>query len=165
MKGKIILGIDPGSRITGFGVIEQNGSTSHCLKYGTIQCKQTDISARLFFIQQNLQQLIETFNPDEFAIEQIFTMVNHQSALKLGQARGAILAAAGGFALPVFEYSARQVKSAIVGYGAATKQQMQLMIRSLLKLPEFPAQDAADALAIALCHVHTQQWRDRIPSC
>lgn len=159
---KIILGIDPGSRMTGFGIIEVNGKTPRYLTCGTIHCRETDVASRLHKIQKTIVELIIEFKPDEAAIEQVFTMINPQSALKLGQARGAALASIGQYALPYFEYSARQVKQAVVGYGAATKQQIQLMIKSLLKLNKHPAADAADALAIALCHVHTQQWRDRL---
>lgn len=162
MTNKIILGIDPGSRITGFGVIELIGKQPSYIAAGTINCTQEDLGSRLFYIHDQINQLIEKFQPQELAIEQIFTFVNHQSALKLGQARGAALASAGKFALPVSEYSARQVKLAVVGYGAATKQQVQLMIKSLLKLSKYPATDAADALAIAICHAHTNQWQERV---
>lgn len=153
----IILGIDPGSQLTGFGLIEVNGKKTRYLSCGTIRCREAELSCRLHKIRTHIAELIEQFKPNGVAIEQVFTMINPQSALKLGQARGAALAAVGQYALPCFEYSARQVKKAIVGYGAATKQQIQLMIKSLLKLNQCPSADAADALAIALCHVHTQQ--------
>lgn len=161
-ENTIILGIDPGSRITGYGLIEIAGKTPRFISCGTVPCKDSDLATRLHKIQRTLCELIQEFKPNEAAVEQVFTLINPQSALKLGQARGAALSAIGQYALPCFEYSAKQVKRAVVGYGGASKQQIQLMIKSLLKLNQSPSADAADALAIALCHIHTQQWHDRL---
>lgn len=115
------------------------------------------MSQRLWQIYQRLVEVIQTYQPHEVAIEQVFLKENPQTALKLGQARGVAMAAAAGYALPLSEYTPRQVKQAIVGYGAAAKTQVQQMIKMLLKMPECPQADAADALAIALCHCHHSQ--------
>ncbi len=152
-----IIGIDPGSRCTGYGIILVNGSKQTCITFGQIVVRSADLNQRLHQIQDELTKIISTHRPTEAAIEQIFTVRNHQSALKLGQARGAALVATAASALPVAEYSARQIKQAVVGYGAASKAQVQHMVRVLLKMKESPAADAADALAIALCHANSQQ--------
>lgn len=149
---RIIIGIDPGSRVTGYGIIWSQGSQQGCIAFGQIKTKANSLHYRLQQIEEGLRNVIVTHKPKEAAIEQVFTFNNHQAALKLGQARGAALVATAVYTLPVTEYSARQVKKAIVGYGAATKAQVQYMIRMLLKLETEPLTDAADALAIALCH-------------
>lgn len=154
----IILGIDPGSRLTGFGIIEAQGSkiayvSSGCIRIDTEQ----DLAHRLKQITQSVDQLIQTYCPDEFAIEQVFLGKNVDSALKLGQARGAAIVAAALKELPVFEYAARSVKQSVVGKGSAEKTQVQHMVQTLLKLPGIPQADAADALAIAICHAHSSQ--------
>jgi len=154
----IILGIDPGSRFTGYGIICDKGANQQvCITHGRIQLTQKDTSARLYYIYEQLNEIIRTYQPHEISIEQIFFHINAQSALKLGQARGAALVAAASQAVPVTEYSAKQVKKAVVGYGAASKAQVQHMITTMLKLKETPETDAADALAIALCHCHSQR--------
>ncbi|MFV9990800.1 MAG: crossover junction endodeoxyribonuclease RuvC [Coxiella endosymbiont of Dermacentor nuttalli] len=149
---RIIIGIDPGLRITGYGVIWSKGSQQGCITFGQIKTQTKSLSGRLHQIEEGLRNIITTYQPNESAIEQVFTFYNPQSALKLGQARGAALVATSVYALPVVEYSARQIKQAVVGYGAATKAQVQHMIRILLQLEKVPSADAADALAIALCH-------------
>lgn len=159
---RIILGIDPGSRCTGYGVIWTQGSQHAHITHGHIKTSNKALNFRLHEIQQGLLKVIETYHPDEAAIEQVFTFHNHQSALKLGQARGAALATTAAYDLFVAEYSARQVKQAVVGYGAATKAQVQHMITLLLKLKESPQADAADALAIALCHTNTQRVNQKL---
>ena len=159
---KIILGIDPGSRCTGYGIIWAQGSQYGCITYGQIRTKGNEVNQRLQQIQQGLLEVIETHHPNEASIEQIFTCHNPKSALKLGQARGAALAATATHNLPIAEYSARKIKLAVVGYGAATKTQVQHMISMLLKLPTPPQADAADALAIALCHAHIQRYQQHI---
>lgn len=153
---RIIIGIDPGSRVTGYGIIWSQGSQQGCVTFGHIKTKAEPLNYRLQQIEGGLRDVIATHRPHEAAIEQVFTFHNHQSALKLGQARGAALAATAVYTLPVAEYSARQVKKAIVGYGAATKVQVQHMIRMLLQLEKALPTDAADALAIAVCHATTQ---------
>lgn len=154
----IILGIDPGSRLTGYGVIRQVGMQFQYLASGCIRLNPTDdLAQRLLDIFNGISEIIVQTQPTVFAIEQVFMARNADSALKLGQARGAAIVAAKNNALDVFEYSARQVKQAVVGTGAADKAQVQHMVRTILKLPANPQADAADALAVALCHGHTQQ--------
>ncbi|MEM0514692.1 crossover junction endodeoxyribonuclease RuvC [Pseudoalteromonas sp. YIC-827] len=153
----IILGIDPGSRFTGYGVVRQQGQRFVYLGSGCIKLGDNAFPTRLKMIYQGVTQLIEQFNPDAFAIEQVFMAHNPDSALKLGQARGAAIVAATMAELGVHEYSARQVKQAVVGKGSAEKAQVQHMVKYILKLPATPQADAADALAIAMCHGHSQQ--------
>jgi crossover junction endodeoxyribonuclease RuvC len=153
----IILGIDPGSRITGYGVVRQQGSKFVYLASGCIRLGTDELPERLLRIFNGISEIITQTQPTIFAIEQVFMARNPDSALKLGQARGAAIVAAKHAGLNVYEYSARQVKQAVVGTGAADKAQVQHMVRSLLQLSASPQADAADALAVALCHGHTQQ--------
>jgi crossover junction endodeoxyribonuclease RuvC len=150
----IILGIDPGSRITGFGVISSDGNKHEYLTSGCIKLTQTEFPLRLRQIFVALSEIINTYNPQKAAIEQVFMHTNANSALKLGLARGAAITALVVKDIPVAEYSARQIKQAIVGYGAATKAQVQHMVKILLNLTGEIQEDAADALAIALYHAH-----------
>ncbi|WP_416308295.1 crossover junction endodeoxyribonuclease RuvC [Neptunicella sp. SCSIO 80796] len=153
----IILGIDPGSRLTGYGVIRQQGSKFEYLGSGCIRLGTDELPIRLQKIYAGVSQIIEQYRPDMFAIEQVFMARNPDSALKLGQSRGAAIVAATSQNIPVAEYSARQIKQAVVGKGAADKSQVQHMVTYLLKLPGTPQADAADALAVALCHGHSYQ--------
>lgn len=153
----IILGIDPGSRITGYGVIQCQGRQQQYLGSGCIRTSGDDLSQRLQQIFVGVSELIRQYQPDQFAIERVFMAKNADSALKLGQARGAAIVAATNSDLIVAEYSATQIKSAVVGTGRATKEQVQHMITQLLKLPAAPQADAADALGVAVCHYHTCQ--------
>lgn len=153
----IILGIDPGSRLTGYGVIRQSGRQLDYLGSGCIRTAANDMPTRLKRIYAGLQELILQFQPDFFAIEQVFIAHNVDSALKLGQARGAAIVAAANYNIAVFEYAARQVKQSIVGTGAADKMQVKHMVKILLKLSGNPQVDAADALAIAITHAHISQ--------
>lgn len=153
----IILGIDPGSRTTGYGVIKQLGSRFQYLGSGCIRLGDGVLSDRLIKIFNGVTEIITQFTPDEFAIEQVFLAHNPDSALKLGQARGAAIVAAGHAQMPVAEYSARQIKQSVVGKGNAEKTQVQHMVCQILKLDKKPQADAADALAVALCHANTQQ--------
>ncbi|MDK1289994.1 crossover junction endodeoxyribonuclease RuvC [Pseudoalteromonas umbrosa] len=153
----VILGIDPGSRFTGYGVIEHQGAKFKYLGSGCIKVGEHDFPTRLKMIFQGISQLIEQFSPDSFAIEQVFMAHNPDSALKLGQARGAAIVAATMQNVVVHEYSARQIKQAVVGTGGANKSQVQEMVKRILKLPGTPQADAADALAIAICHAHSEQ--------
>lgn len=151
-----ILGIDPGSRATGYGLIRLEGNRLHHIDNGVIRPpEKADLAQRLLHIHQGLQAVIEQYAPDCSAIEQVFMAKNAQSALKLGQARGVAMLAAAGAGLDVAEYSPLQIKSAVVGYGRASKSQVQQMVKALLKLPEVAQEDASDALAIAICHAHT----------
>jgi crossover junction endodeoxyribonuclease RuvC len=154
----LILGIDPGSRKTGFGIINCIGTTSEYVTSGVIRMSDADeLPARLKMIFDSLIQIIDLHSPQEMAIEQVFMAKNAASALKLGQARGAAIVAAGARELPVHEYEARKVKQSVVGNGAADKTQVQHMVKTLLGLSAIPQEDAADALAVALCHANTQQ--------
>ncbi|WP_241627371.1 crossover junction endodeoxyribonuclease RuvC [Rosenbergiella epipactidis] len=153
----IIMGIDPGSRVTGYGVIRQVGRQLTYLGSGCIRTNTPALPERLRLIYAGVSEIITQFSPDYFAIEQVFMAKNADSALKLGQARGAAIVAAVNQTLPVFEYAARQVKQTVTGTGAADKAQVQHMVRTLLKLPANPQADAADALAIAITHCHISQ--------
>jgi len=155
-----ILGVDPGLQITGFGIIESDGRTSRYIHSANIRAKNTKegdvtIPHRLGIIFSKLSEAIEQFQPDEVAVEEVFLNKNASSSLKLGHARGAAICAAVNHRIPVSEYSARSVKQAVVGNGAANKDQIQHMVLRLLGLRgEFQA-DEADALAVSLCHAHT----------
>jgi crossover junction endodeoxyribonuclease RuvC len=155
----IILGIDPGFCITGYGLIHQQRSKLTYLASGVIRVgkKTLTVQLRLQNIFHDIQEVVSQYRPDEVAIEKIFMNQNPQSALKLGQARGVAMLASTLTGIPISEYSPRQVKQAMVGYGAATKRQMQQMVCSLLQLSKLPPEDAADALAIAICHAHTHK--------
>ena len=158
----IILGIDPGSRITGYGVINFVQGKSEYISSGCIRMQGTSLPEKLKQIFTGVTEIIERWSPQECAIEEVFMAKNADSALKLGQARGAAIVAAVMQDLPVSEYAARKVKQAVVGNGGAEKAQVQHMVQSLLSLPGKPQSDAADALAIALCHAHTYQSLIRI---
>ena len=150
-----ILGIDPGLRITGFGVLEKQGQK---LVYITSGCIRTDdalgLPMRLKTILDGIHEVIDGSAPEQVAVEKVFVNVNPQSTLLLGQARGAAICAAVLRSLPVSEYTALQVKQAVVGNGHAAKEQVQEMVKRLLGLPGVPSADAADALACAICHAH-----------
>lgn len=158
-----ILGIDPGSKATGYGFIEQQGNRLIHLDNGAIFTQSKDaLAERLQRIYQELCRLIELHQPQAVAVEQVFMASNPASALKLGHARGVALLAGINAGLPVAEYSALQVKSAVVGYGRAGKKQVQQMTRTLLNLPEIAQEDAADALAVAICHAHSHHLAGQI---
>jgi crossover junction endodeoxyribonuclease RuvC len=150
-----ILGIDPGSRITGYGLIKQIGQKIEYLDSGCIRTAPDDeLSQKLLKIYNGICDLMDQYAPQEVAIEQVFMHQNPSSALKLGQARGAALVAAASHRISVSEYSARAIKQTVVGYGAAEKVQVGHMVVHLLSLNSTPQSDAADALAIAICHSH-----------
>ncbi len=158
-----ILGIDPGSKATGYGFIEQQGNRLVHLDNGAIFTQSKDaLALRLQRIYRELSGLIEKYRPDAVAVEQVFMAKNPASALKLGHARGVALLAGINAGLPVAEYSALQVKSAVVGYGRAGKHQVQQMTKTLLNLPEIAQEDAADALAVAICHAHSHHLADQV---
>ena len=149
-----ILGIDPGLRVTGFGLIEARGATLIYIASGCIRASGASLPVRLGVIARDLAHVIAEASPTEVAVEKVFVNVNPNSTLLLGQARGAAIAAAVLAGLPVTEYTAGQVKQAVVGGGRAQKAQVQEMVKRLLALPGVPAPDAADALAAAICHAH-----------
>lgn len=154
----IILGIDPGSRITGYGVIKEVNRKLHYLDSGCIRTSpEGALSQKLLQIYNGICQLMDEYNPNEVAIEQVFMHQNPNSALKLGHARGVAMVAAASHRVKVSEYSAREVKQSLVGYGAAQKDQVSHMVVNLLTLNKSPQKDAADALAIAICHSHMRQ--------
>lgn len=152
--GMRILGIDPGLRVTGFGLIEKSGRQLSYVTSGRIRTPDAQLPERIKTILEGLTEVIEQGAPDQVAIEKVFVNVNPQSTLLLGQARGAAICAAVARHLPVAEYTALQIKQAVVGNGHAKKEQVQEMVRRLLSLPAVPGADAADALACAICHAH-----------
>jgi crossover junction endodeoxyribonuclease RuvC len=158
-----VFGIDCGTEITGFGVVESEETAPLpcliCKTYGAIRLsKNTPLPLRLAELHRTLSAELERWRPEVVAIEEVFYSVNAKSALKLGQVRGVALLAAAEHQLPVAEYAPTVIKSSVVGYGLAKKEQVQFMVARLLKLPELPQPaDAADALAIAICHLHTTQ--------
>jgi crossover junction endodeoxyribonuclease RuvC len=163
-----ILGIDPGLRLTGFGVIEKVGEKLNYIASGTIKttigkgADIEDLPSRLKIILDGLFEVIETYAPEQVAVEKVFVNVNPQSTLLLGQARGAAISAAVIRNLSVAEYTALQVKQSVVGNGHAAKEQVQEMVKRLLKLPAIPRPDSADALACAICHAHGGQGMGKL---
>jgi crossover junction endodeoxyribonuclease RuvC len=153
----LILGIDPGLRVTGFGVIEKAGNRLTYVASGCIRTAQGELADRIRTIFRGLEEVIETYSPVQVALERVFVNVNPNSTLLLGQARGAAVCAAVVRDLPVAEYTALQVKQAVVGNGHAKKEQVQEMVKRLLNLKGAPGADAADALACAICHAHGGQ--------
>jgi len=154
-----ILGLDPGSRRTGFGVIDCLGPNSVHFTHGCISASGATLAERLRVIFEGVRELVSLHCPQEVAVEQVFVNRNADSALKLGQARGAVLSALPQ-GLPIFEYAPRTIKLAVVGFGGAEKQQVAHMIRALLRLEGRIAADASDALAIAVCHAHSRRLRE-----
>ncbi|MDK9725821.1 MAG: crossover junction endodeoxyribonuclease RuvC [Sterolibacteriaceae bacterium MAG5] len=153
-----ILGIDPGLRITGFGVIEKRGSKLAYVASGCVRTVDTNsLPERIKTLLDGIGEVIGTYGPQQAAVEKVFVNVNPQSTLLLGQARGAAISALVSAGLPVAEYTALQVKQAVVGHGKAAKEQVQQMVMRLLQLPGTPSPDAADALACAICHAHGGQ--------
>lgn len=160
-----IMGIDPGSRVTGYGIIDHERGRTRAVAWGEVRAShgaEDPLPMRLRRIYEALSEVVASHQPDEVAVERVFVNRNVDSALKLGQARGAALCAVFGACTEVHEYTAREVKLAVVGRGAADKQQVQHMMRLLLELPEAPGPDAADALAVALCHAHTRTTRNAL---
>jgi len=152
-----ILGIDPGLRVTGFGIIERKGASLTYIASGCVRSGNADLSDRLKTILGGLREIIGEHRPQQVALEKVFVNVNPASTLALGQARGTAICAAVDAGLPVSEYTALQVKQAVVGNGHAKKEQVQEMVKRLLGLAGAPSADAADALACAICHAHGGQ--------
>ena len=150
-----ILGIDPGSRVTGFALIDSDGRHSRHLASGCIRVSTEPWPERLGSLFREVSAVVERYAPEDFAVEQVFFARDPSAALKLGQARGAILCAALQAGVAVHEYSAKAVKLAVVGTGGADKGQVQHMVKVLLALEHEPAEDEADALAVAICHAHS----------
>ena len=159
-----ILGIDPGSRLTGFGVVDFDGEKPTYVASGSVKTLEGDFPERLKSIFEAISEIVAQYQPNIVAIESVFMQKNAGSALKLGHARSAALCATFAFDVEVFEYAPREIKQAIVGTGSATKEQVQHMVTSLLNLDGTPQADAADALATALCHGHQRRVRHRLGS-
>ena len=159
-----ILGIDPGLRVTGFGVIEIFGGHLAYIASGCVKVPTGELPDRLKAILSGLREVIASYRPTQVAVEKVFVNVNPQSTLLLGQARGAAICAAVIEGLSVAEYTALQVKQSVVGKGHATKEQVQQMVKRLLRLPAEPGQDSADALACAICHAHGGQGLGALPT-
>jgi crossover junction endodeoxyribonuclease RuvC len=160
-----VLGVDPAAAgATGYGVVEFLGAAPQLLRFGALKFPaRASFGSRLREIHDLISQLVEEFTPDAVAVESVFTALNMGTALRLAEVRGVILLAAAQASIPAHSYSPREVKSSITGYGAASKQQMQQMVSSALGLTEFPEPpDAADALAVALCHAHLSRAQERM---
>lgn len=154
----IVIGIDPGSIVTGYGIIESRGSRLRLIDAGPLRLKKhsEDIPKRLQYLGEQLSHIIETHQPQALAVERVFHSVNFSSALKLGYVRGVVLYIAAKFGLEIAEYSPTEIKKSITGYGRAEKSQMGEMVRMLLNLPKVPKpHDVSDALAMAIYHAHT----------
>jgi crossover junction endodeoxyribonuclease RuvC len=150
-----VLGIDPGNHITGYGVIEKQRSSLHHVMHGEIKmAKAASRSSRMLMIYDNLQEVISRSSPDVIAIEDIFYGKNIKSLIRQGEARGVVILACSHKNIPIYEYTPLEIKKAVVGYGRAEKKQVQTMVKAILHLSELPRVDAADALAVAICHVN-----------
>ncbi|MGB8522334.1 MAG: crossover junction endodeoxyribonuclease RuvC [Candidatus Acidiferrales bacterium] len=164
-RGLRVLGVDPAlAGATGYGIIEFVGSTPRLVRFGSFKLPaRATLAARLYEIHSLIAQLVAEFTPDAVAVESVFTALNIRTALKLAEVRGVVLLAAAQASIPAHSYSPREVKSSVAGYGAASKQQMQQMVSSALGLTEIPEPaDAADALAVALCHAHLARAHQRM---
>lgn len=160
-----MLGVDPAvAGATGYGVIEYDGPEAKLLRFGALKLPaRATFASRLREIHRVIAALVEEFAPDVVAVESVFTALNMRTALKLAEIRGVVLLAAAQASIPTHSYSPREVKASVAGYGGASKQQMQQMVGSLLRLSSVPEPpDAADALAVALCHAHLAQARERM---
>lgn len=164
---QIILGIDPGTRITGYGVIKVQSPSLQPLDFGCIRPPHDLESAQRYLALFNgVEKLLDLYTPDAVSVETQFVYKNVQSAIKLGMARGVVLIAAARRGIPVFEYSPKKAKLAVVGNGSASKEQVQRMVQMLLKLSEVPEpEDAADALALAICHANAMSFNERVLPC
>ncbi|GHC20306.1 crossover junction endodeoxyribonuclease RuvC [Kushneria pakistanensis] len=160
----ILLGIDPGSRLTGFGVIDVSSVTPRYVASGCIRINATTLAQKLAQVYAGVAEVIAQHAPGEMAIEQVFMSKNADSALKLGQARGTAIVCAANHGLDVHEYAARRIKQVVTGNGGADKTQVQHMVQSTLRLSGLPQADAADALAIALTHFFTCRGALAIPT-
>jgi crossover junction endodeoxyribonuclease RuvC len=158
----LILGVDPGSRATGYGIIEVLRNKLVHVDSGTFRLDQVSLQARLLMLHENLSLVIERYKPSEASVEKVFVNRNVDSALKLGHARGVILLSVAKHSLPTSEYTATQIKRSTVGRGHASKEQVQHMVRAILNLERTPSPDASDALAAAICHAHARKSLARL---
>jgi crossover junction endodeoxyribonuclease RuvC len=162
-----ILGVDPGLATVGFGIVDFDGNCFKTMEYGTVHSPaKAKTPDRLKMIYDDMCYIIEKYKPDEVAIEELFFNANVKTAIAVGQARGVLILSAANQSIPVYEYTPLQVKQAVVGYGRAEKIQVQQMVKSILGLDRMPKpDDAADALAIAICHGHASGARSRLLDC
>lgn len=158
-----ILGIDPGSRVTGYGIVEMRGNQAVCISHGCFRLQADTLPERLSYLHLELNKLIASYSPQEMAIESVFVHRNVDSALKLGQARGTAIACVGVNSIPVHEYTPAEIKKSVVGRGNAAKSQVQHMVQAILGIHKSPQADAADALAVALCHGHSRSLNSQLP--
>lgn len=160
----IIMGIDPGTAIMGYGLIEQKGSSLRAIAYSCWRTPaHTPLAERLLMLYKELDAFLREYSPDHMAVEELFFNSNAKTALAVGQARGIVLLASAQHGVPVFEYTPLQMKQAVAGYGKAEKKQVQQMVKSLLKLREIPRpDDTADALGLAICHAHSYALKRRM---
>jgi crossover junction endodeoxyribonuclease RuvC len=160
----VIMGVDPGSRKTGYGIVSFEGNRCQCLEYGAIQPADLPFNERLRLIHAGLEKLLARFTPDVVVVEEVFHASNPKSALILGHTRGVVLLAAAQAGSSLAEYTALQIKKSVVGYGKADKSQVQMMVKRLLNLKDLPKPlDASDALAMALCHAFNKGRYQHIP--
>lgn len=157
-----ILGVDPGSRLTGYGVIDCYGQHVVHVASGFVSAHSRELTSRLKVIFDEMTDIVRLYQPSEMVVEQVFVHRNVSAALKLGQARGVVVLAGLIQGLPLYEYTPREIKKAVIGNGNAAKHQVQYMIKTLLSLGHIPQNDAADALGVALCHAHTRHTLRRI---
>ena len=156
----IVLGIDPGSRVTGYGLVEKKDNEMTCIHSGHIAPSgRIPFYDRIHFIFQVMVEILDQYRPQEMAIEDLFYAKNVKSSLKLGHARGAVLIAAVHCGVKIFEYTPLEIKKSVVGYGRATKEQVRSMVQVILKLKDIPNLDTSDALATAICHINTSQFK------
>jgi crossover junction endodeoxyribonuclease RuvC len=160
----LVLGVDPGSNVTGYGLVEQKNNRLSCVDYGIVRPPaKAPFSLRIYHIFKELSDIMGRFGPGEMAVEDLFYAKNVQSSLKLGHARGAIFVAAVQNNVRIFEYSPLEIKKSVVGYGRATKEQVRAMVRMILKLDAEPVLDTSDALAAAVCHLHWHRFENVSP--
>jgi crossover junction endodeoxyribonuclease RuvC len=158
-SSQIIIGIDPGTTVTGYGIIRVDGSSYKAIDYGCIRPPpKNKLSDRYLIIFESVEELLTLHKPDILVVETQYVHKNVQSAIKLGMARGIVILAAKRKGLPVFEYAPTRAKKAVVGTGSASKQQVQRMMQSLLNLAAPPPEDASDALSLAFCHANSAKW-------
>jgi crossover junction endodeoxyribonuclease RuvC len=158
-----VLGVDPGSSITGYGIVEKRGNLLFHIGNGEISVNpKTSFPQSLKMIHHQLEKVILDYSPDVMAIENLFFYKNAKTALKLGHVRGILILSAVNVGLDIYEYSPLEIKQAVVGYGRATKNQVQIMVKEILTLPEVAPVDASDALAVAICYIHSTNMREAI---
>jgi len=151
----LVLGVDPGSQVTGYGLVEKKNNHLACIHSGHISCSsKIPFNERIFKVFQDMKEIMDHYRPEEMAIENLFNAKNVQSSLKLGHARGALLVAAVQCGIRIFEYTPLEIKKSVVGYGRASKEQVRSMVKIILRLKNNPGLDTSDALATAICHLN-----------